>query len=294
MLVDPDFFDHWRTVMLIQLLDDELSPIYVMRLWAHAQTRKSDRFDMPARGLAAQCRYKGADADMLERCMIESGFIAREGATLIVRGWAEKNAGLLASWENGSKGGRKPGTKKKPTGFQSGTQTDPTGNPDRSCAEPIRLDKTRLDKKVVFTAETNTNTPEAGVELPEQAKQPAKAPKSGRTGVRTAETETYTLGPPVGLNAILENLGEGGAVLRDKFGSPSFGVAWEQWRRHRLSINKPLGDVETERQLAELNRFSADEAQEVIEFSILCGARNLIMNGDHKKNQQQLKEEFRL
>lgn len=293
MLIDPDFFDHWRTLMLIQLLNDELAPIYVMRLWAHAQTRKSDRFSMPARGLAAQCRYKGQDADLLERCMTESGFIARDGSTIIVCGWAEKNAGLLASWENGAKGGRKPRTQKKPTGFKSGTQTEPTGNPDLTCAEPIRLDKTRSDKKVVFTAETKTNTPEAGVDLPEQAKHPAKAPKSGRTSVCGGQTETYTLGAPVGLNAILENLGEGGAVLRDKFGSPSFGVAWEQWRRHRLSINKPLGDVETERQLAELNRFAADEAQEVIEFSILCGARNLIMNGDHKKNQQQQKEEFR-
>lgn len=294
MLVDPDFFDHWRTVMLIQLLDDDLAPIYVMRLWAHAQTRKSDRFDMPARGLAAQCRYKGSDADLLERCMIDAGFIARNGETIIVCGWAEKNRGLLASWENGAKGGCKPRTQTKPVGYQRGTQTEPTGNPDRTCAEPIRLDKIGLDKKVVFKAEKQTNTPEVGLELPGQAEHPAKAPKSGHTDVRSVETETYTLGPPVGLDAILESLGDGGAVLKNKFGSPSFGAAWEQWRRHRLSVNKPLGDVEAERQLCQLNRFTAEEAQEVIEFSILCGARNLIMNGDHKKNQHQQKEEFRL
>ena len=118
MIVDPEFFDHWRTQMVIDALDDMCAPIYIMRLWAHCQTRRSDRFAMPARGLKAQCRYPG-DAQKFEDVLIDAGYIAREGDSVVVIGWLEKNASLVKNWTNGGKGGR---PKKEPNGNPTETQ----------------------------------------------------------------------------------------------------------------------------------------------------------------------------
>jgi hypothetical protein len=65
----------------------------------------------------------------------------------------------------------------------------------------------------------------------------------------------------------------------------SFVEAWELWKRHRIEKMKPLGSVEEEQQLYQLARFDADEAAEIVRFSIGVGALNLITNGDHKKPQ---------
>ena len=64
MIVDPDFFDHWRTRMVADMLQDPLAPVYIMRLWAHCQNRKSDVFDIPAAGLKALCRFPGAAQEL--------------------------------------------------------------------------------------------------------------------------------------------------------------------------------------------------------------------------------------
>ena len=105
MIVDPDFFDHWRTRMVADMLKDQLAPVYIMRLWAHCQNRKGDVFEIPAAGLKALCQFPGA-AQELEDALIAAEYIARDGLTVTVTGWAEKNAALLAAWENGNKGGR--------------------------------------------------------------------------------------------------------------------------------------------------------------------------------------------
>jgi len=144
MLIDPDFFDHWRTRMLADLLGDECAPIYIMRLWAHCQLRKSDRFDLPASALKAVCRYPG-DADEFERAMIDGGWVEREGETIIATGWADKNAKLVQAWENGAKGGR-PKTQRKPKHNPRVTQQEPTDNPTVTHGKPIGLDKRREDK----------------------------------------------------------------------------------------------------------------------------------------------------
>ncbi len=95
---------------------------------------------MPNPGLKGLCRYAG-DADFLASALIEAGFVARGDAQeLIVCGWAEHNAQLVAAWDNGKKGGR---PKKNPTE----TQRLPNGNPTQTGSKPIREDKRREDKR---------------------------------------------------------------------------------------------------------------------------------------------------
>jgi hypothetical protein len=146
VIVDPDFLDHWRTRMVVDALDgDEFAPFYLLRLWAHCQSRKATRFDIPAAGLKGLCKA-ACDAAKLEAVLIEAGFIARDGAHIEVLKWAEKNASLIAAWENGSKGGRPS----KPNQNPRVTDGKPTGNPEETQgkpgANPGETDKRGSDK----------------------------------------------------------------------------------------------------------------------------------------------------
>ena len=155
MIVDPDFLDHWRTRMLVDALGgDEMAPMCLMRLWAHCQVRRADRFEMPAAGLKAQCRFAG-DAALFEAALIQGKYIARHGDEIEVLGWAEQNAALLAAWENGNKGGRprkepkqnQRVTNGEPNGNPLETQQKPMGNPALTHGEPIREEKSREEEK---------------------------------------------------------------------------------------------------------------------------------------------------
>lgn len=138
MIVDPDFVDHWKTRMLVALLgDDELAPLYVIRLWAHCQNRRTWIFDLPAAGLKGICRFSG-DTEKFEQAMAQSGFVSRDGGELTVVGWEEYNAALIAAWTNGGKGGRprkvKPEDSEKTHGLPEGNPQDTHGLP---MGEPI-------------------------------------------------------------------------------------------------------------------------------------------------------------
>lgn len=116
MIVQPDFLDHWKTEMLVQLTRDKASPLLVLRLWAHCQRQRKETFPNMTPGiLKAVCRWEG-EPDALQKALMESGFIESDGSAVTVHGWEEANAGLLKSWENGKKGGRPPKTRQKPTG----------------------------------------------------------------------------------------------------------------------------------------------------------------------------------
>lgn len=149
MIVDPDFFDHWRTRMVADMLKDQLAPVYIMRLWAHCQNRKGDVFDIPAAGLKALCQFPGAAQD-LEEALIAAEYIARDGLTVTVTGWAEKNAALLAAWENGNKGGRPKKNPKQTDGQPEEnppvTHGLPMANPSLTQTKPIRVDKRREER----------------------------------------------------------------------------------------------------------------------------------------------------
>ena len=131
MIVEPDFLDHWKTRTLVALLgDDELAPLYIMRIWAHCQNRRQSRFDsFPAAALKGVCRFAG-DADLLERSLSDVGFIGRnEDGSLSVVGWDEHNSTLVANWVNGKRGGR-------PRSDQKPAEKKPIDNPNANWVNP--------------------------------------------------------------------------------------------------------------------------------------------------------------
>lgn len=145
MIIEPDFVDHWKTRLLVGLLgDDELAPIYLIRLWAHCQQRKSSTFEsLPTAAIKAICRFQG-DAAKLEEALIGSGFAARDGTALCVLGWDEYNASLIANWTNGAKGGR---PKKIPIDKPAETHGLSMGLPEESHGAPDREEKIREEEK---------------------------------------------------------------------------------------------------------------------------------------------------
>lgn len=117
MIVEPDFPDHWKTQLLIQLTGSAAAPMLVIRLWAHCQQRKAYQFtDMSDAALAAVCRWDGVPAD-LRKHLAEAGFIEKDtpAGVVILHQWDEVNATLVRNWVNGPKGGR-PKTQREPSG----------------------------------------------------------------------------------------------------------------------------------------------------------------------------------
>lgn len=136
MIVQPDFLDHWKTQLLQEILQDPMAPMYVLRLWAHCQNRKTHRFHRINPALTKAICKAPQDAKIFEKAMVDSGFIEIEGDEIVAHEWDTVNAYLINSWKNGKKGGR-PANK---------TQKKPTGNPEQTHTKPIREEKRREDK----------------------------------------------------------------------------------------------------------------------------------------------------
>lgn len=133
MIIEPDFLDHWKTRLLMRLLDTDAAPNYVIRLWSHCQTRKTNIFpEWSPVILSSVCRWPG-DADVFWSAMLQT-FCRVEDGHLVAHQWDEVNAGLIASWSNGGKGGRP----KKPTANPQLTHGLPTGYP-RVNPEPNQV-----------------------------------------------------------------------------------------------------------------------------------------------------------
>lgn len=147
MIVQPDFLDHWKTGLLIELLDDQCAPMYVLRLWAHCQNRKTHGFPRVNPAITKAICKAPHSAEFFENCMVEAGFIEIIDNEIVAHDWADVNASLITSWENGKKGGR---PKKKPTENPRVTQAKPAGNPnetDKRREEKIRVDEKTQKKK---------------------------------------------------------------------------------------------------------------------------------------------------
>src|SRR4030095_4753934 len=130
MIVEIDFLDHWKTQALIKATNDPASPLLILRLWFHCQSRKTSRFpNLPDRALASICRWTGKPESLLP-ILLECGFVIMDGTTLVVHDWDETNRILVSAWLNGQKGGRprKKRNDKKPTGKPTGNRsgTDPS------------------------------------------------------------------------------------------------------------------------------------------------------------------------
>lgn len=130
MIVEPDFLDHWKTRMLARLLKDERAPIYVIRLWAHCQQRKTDRFTgWNPDVLASVCRWDSDGATLWDA--MGKTFLEIDGEDVVVHGWADTNASLISAWENGKRGGRPKAVKAE--------CLKPVGNPPVNPAETSRV-----------------------------------------------------------------------------------------------------------------------------------------------------------
>lgn len=205
MIVSPDFLDHWKTAMFRDALGgDPLAPTYILRLWAHCQNRKAWEFpNTPAAALRGICRASSHDADLLDRALLASNFIERDGSTLLVPGWAEHNASLIAAWTNGRGGGRPKLTKdgknnpRVSDGLATGSPTvadgKPTGSPTETQGqpngEPIREDEMREEKKLppvaVAPAPPEGDDPPPAAPAPEPPP-PAPAPPPRKTRAAAA------------------------------------------------------------------------------------------------------------
>lgn len=129
MIVDPDFFDHWKTQMLVDLSKDDSSPLWILRLWSFAQSRKTGTFDnLPPAAIKAVTKAVRHRAEQIADWLEEAGFIRCDGLTVVLHQWEEYNKGLFASWKNGPLGGRP----KKPTGNPSETHGLPIANPNET------------------------------------------------------------------------------------------------------------------------------------------------------------------
>jgi hypothetical protein len=110
MIVRPDFPDHFKTRMLVDLTGDRGAPVMLLRLWGHCQQRRASRFkNLSPATLKAICRADEIDADRFHSIMVQTGFIDLEGDETVVHDWDEVNGALLRNWENGKKGGRPRG-----------------------------------------------------------------------------------------------------------------------------------------------------------------------------------------
>lgn len=151
MIVDTDFLDHWKTRLLVRLLGTETAPLYVLRLWAHCQQRKTDRFtDWDPTILASVTRWD-TDGLLLWDALIKCRFIELEGNVVVVHDWAEANASLFSSWTNGLRGGRpcksRPSKTQKPAGYPAvGHRFDGT-NPALTHGVTDREEKRREDRE---------------------------------------------------------------------------------------------------------------------------------------------------
>jgi hypothetical protein len=138
MIVDPDFLDHWKTRMLVDLLEDPQAPLYVIRIWGHCQMRRQWVFDnLSTSALKALCRYEG-HANKLESAMVASGYLRRDDAGVLqVCEWEIYNASLVANWTNGKKGGRpQKSLEEKPMGNPWVSHGQPMANPWKTHGEP--------------------------------------------------------------------------------------------------------------------------------------------------------------
>jgi len=151
MIVQPDFLDHWKTRLLVDLLDDESAPLYVIRLWAHCQNRKTHVIPNGNPNITkAICKASCHGAEKFHSAMIEAGFIAIKNGELVAHDWNSINSTLVRNWANGKLGGRP--RKENPTV----TQPEPKDNPQVTQPKPRREEKSRVEKNRVDNRNKNT------------------------------------------------------------------------------------------------------------------------------------------
>jgi len=208
MIVEPDFLDHWKTRMLARLLKDERAPIYVLRLWAHCQQRKTDRFTgWNPDVLASVCRWD-SDGSTLWEAMGKT-FIRLEGEEVVVHGWADTNAALISAWTNGRMGGRPKASKST----QPKPVDNPPVNPSKTDRQSDRVEKSREDREDSLAG---TPVREKKLRAPKQRNEildalvaccggdPLQTTKAGWSQAATALSDIRQVAPDVTADTIRE------------------------------------------------------------------------------------------
>ena len=154
MIIQPDFLTHWKVQALSGILGRAEALTALLSLWGHCQNSKTYVFEFTRPMLAGICQYQG-NAATLHEAMLECRLLDPLGdGKYEVHGWAEKNATLLTSWDNGGKGGRPA---KNPWVNPDPQSGNPRVNPDPQSGNPrathgvtdreIERKRERLEKK---------------------------------------------------------------------------------------------------------------------------------------------------
>lgn len=142
MIVQPDFAEHWKTRLLVQLTGDESAPMAVIRLWAHCQhSRRSFFPDMTRAQLSSICHW-GQRTPACHVALVKAGFVEKlKPRGFAAHQWSEHNAQLIQKWHAGQKGGRPANDANNSNSNEKGKPTDnrpTTGTkPDPIRSDPI-------------------------------------------------------------------------------------------------------------------------------------------------------------
>ncbi|HZR66017.1 MAG TPA: hypothetical protein VFA85_12760 [Terriglobales bacterium] len=121
MIVKVDFPDHPKTLKLEEL-GGPGAPMWCIRIWGYCQIKRTNRFRntdeyFTNSGMRTVFRIRNKNVMPLN-ILKDCGFIREEGDMLVVHDWDIVNKRMVASYNNGAKGGRPPTNKTH--GFSSG------------------------------------------------------------------------------------------------------------------------------------------------------------------------------
>lgn len=194
MIVQPDFPEHWKTRLLVELTGDESAPMAAIRLWAHCQHSRRSYFpDMTPAQLASICRW-GDRKPACHVVMVKAGFVDKlTPKGFAAHQWNEHNAQLLQKWDAGKKGGRPPNDEN----HSNDKETEkPTDNRPITGTKPDQIDQTDQTDPMDQTRKDQTDPTEKTVwpGLPPESKSPGQV----LVALNGSGLENSSLGCPVG------------------------------------------------------------------------------------------------
>ena len=301
MIIRPDFFTHWKTKGLITMLDDPAAPIYIQKLWLHCELSKKWVFDhLPTWAVKSICEYDG-DAEVLDRALVEIGWIERSGDTVTVVGWAEHNAQLIQRWNAGAKGGRP----RKPVDNRPVSGAKPGGNrrQKQGGKTPENIPKTDPEKESIKVSKpVEPITPPEPVDNSSTAvgdgvtgKEVKNRPKTGRlptdnrprTGSKPIDnidtkdnTDTHPPNPPPGGKP------ERRSKSKKRFNPKTVELSefidrdvWIAWVEHRDAKRRPITEHGVRLLMRKLEPFRED-ANRLLNRSIERGWTGVVFEED--------------
>lgn len=162
MIIHPDFPEHWKTRLLVEITGDESSPMAVIRLWAHCQSNRRWNFpDMTPAQLASICRW-GSRKPPCHVALVRAGYVDKlSPGGFAAHEWGEHNGQLLQKWRAGEKGGRKPHSENP---NDSAISQEPTDNrpitvrvQDQTRSDQIRIAQPSPDASPLRTSSASSD-----------------------------------------------------------------------------------------------------------------------------------------